>query len=245
MLFPSLRIAAHRAQGRIGHGHAYVANRRRNHLYKLSRDLVNRFGRIAVEDINIKALARGTLVKHVADAGWARLTAMLDYKAASGGVEHVRVDPRGTSQTCRSAGLSSKDDGRARTPLRMRWRSRAGTLLLRWSCTLLAVGSWPQRAVVRQASGLRLAWIRSRRRKATVVHNRCGAQALALSASSIGLCRQSPRLRWDGISVSNIVHWMKADYRPQMLRWLPVQHRVRARYTTAIRHRRRHLDFSL
>jgi IS605 OrfB family transposase len=183
MLFPSLRIAAHRAQGRIGHGHAYVANRRRNHLYKLSRDLVNRFGRIAVEDINIKALARGTLVKHVADAWWARLTAMLDYKAASGGVEHVRVDPRGTSQTCRSAGLSSKDDGRARTPLRMRWRSRAGTLLLRWSCTLLVFGSWPQRAVARQASGLRLAWIRSRRRKATVVHNRCGAHG----ACAVGL----------------------------------------------------------
>jgi putative transposase len=44
------------------------------------------------------------LAKHVADASWAQLTAMLDYKAASAGVEIVRVDPRRTSQTCPACG---------------------------------------------------------------------------------------------------------------------------------------------
>lgn len=77
-----------------------VANRRRDFLHKLSRDLVDRFGRIAIEDLNIKGLARGMLAKHVSDAAWGQLTAMLDYKAESAGVEIVRVDPRGTSQTC-------------------------------------------------------------------------------------------------------------------------------------------------
>ena len=80
--------------------HARVANKRRDRLHKISRNLVNRFGRIAIEDLHVKGLSRGMLAKHVADASWAQLTAMLDYKAASAGVEIVRVDPRGTSQTC-------------------------------------------------------------------------------------------------------------------------------------------------
>src|SRR5215475_2865318 len=35
---------------------------------------------------------------------WAQLTAMLDDKAASAGVELVKVDPRDTSQTCPECG---------------------------------------------------------------------------------------------------------------------------------------------
>jgi putative transposase len=84
--------------------HAYVANRRRDHLHYLSRDLVNRFGRIAIEDLNVKGLSRGMLAKDVNDASWAQLAAMLQYKAANAGVELVRVDPRGTSQTCPECG---------------------------------------------------------------------------------------------------------------------------------------------
>jgi len=84
--------------------HGHVANRRRHHLHRISRNIVNRFGRIAVEDLNIKGLARAMLAKHVADASWAQLAAMLDYKAASAGVEFVRVDPRGTSQQCPQCG---------------------------------------------------------------------------------------------------------------------------------------------
>lgn len=83
---------------------ARIANRRRDYLHKLSRSLVNRFGRIAMEDLNVKGLARAALAKHVHDASWAQLASMIDYKAASAGVEVVRVDPRGTSQTCPSCG---------------------------------------------------------------------------------------------------------------------------------------------
>lgn len=84
--------------------HEHTANRRRNYLHGISRDLVNRFGRIAIEDLDIKKLARGVFAKQVTDASWAQLTAMLDYKAANAGVEIVRVDPRGTSQTCPECG---------------------------------------------------------------------------------------------------------------------------------------------
>lgn len=79
---------------------AAIAGKRRDALHKLSRDLVTRFGRIAVEDLNIKGLARGMLAKHVNDASWAQLVSMIDYKAANAGSPITKVDPRGTSQTC-------------------------------------------------------------------------------------------------------------------------------------------------
>ena len=85
-----------------------IANRRRDALHKLSRDLVSRFGRIAVEDLNVKGLAAGMLAKHVNDASWAQLVSMLDYKAANAGSPVVKVDPRGTSQTCPECGLVAK-----------------------------------------------------------------------------------------------------------------------------------------
>jgi putative transposase len=80
--------------------HASIGNRRRDFCHKLTRDLVNRFGRIAIENLNIKGLAAGMLAKHVHDAAWAQIVSMLRYKAANAGVELVEVDPRGTSQTC-------------------------------------------------------------------------------------------------------------------------------------------------
>lgn len=83
---------------------AHIASSRRDVLHKLSRDLVNRFGRIAIEDLNIKGLASGMLAKHVNDASWAQLTSMISYKAANAGCEVVTVDPRGTSQTCPECG---------------------------------------------------------------------------------------------------------------------------------------------
>jgi putative transposase len=82
----------------------HIANKRRDYLHKLSRNLVNRFGRIAVEDLNIKGLAGGMLAKHVNDASWAQLVSMLDYEAAKAGGECIKVDPRGTSQECPECG---------------------------------------------------------------------------------------------------------------------------------------------
>lgn len=80
--------------------HSRSASQRRDFCHKLSRDLVNRFGRIAVENLNIKGLAAGKLAKHVNDAAWAQIISMLEYKATNAGVQVVKVDPRGTSQTC-------------------------------------------------------------------------------------------------------------------------------------------------
>jgi transposase len=46
---------------------------------------------IAVEDLNIKGLARGMHAKHVNDASWAQLVSMITYKAAKAGGEVIKV----------------------------------------------------------------------------------------------------------------------------------------------------------
>jgi len=83
----------------------HVAAKRRDFCHNLSRDLVNRFGRIAIENLNIKGLARGMLAKHVHDAAWAQIASHLRYKAENAGCELIEVDPRGTSQTCPECGV--------------------------------------------------------------------------------------------------------------------------------------------
>jgi putative transposase len=78
----------------------HVRNQRADFQHKLSRRLVNEFGVIAVEDLNVKGLASGMLAKSVHDAGWTSFFGMLSYKAECAGRKLVKVDPRGTSQTC-------------------------------------------------------------------------------------------------------------------------------------------------
>jgi len=81
--------------------HKHVSNQRSDFQHKLARALVNHYGVIAVEDLNVKGLAGGRLAKSVLDAAWSAFMAKLAYKAASAGRVLMKVDPRGTSQQCR------------------------------------------------------------------------------------------------------------------------------------------------
>jgi putative transposase len=49
--------------------HAHIRNQRADFHHKTARTLVNTYGVIAVEDLNIKGLASGMLAKPVNDAG--------------------------------------------------------------------------------------------------------------------------------------------------------------------------------
>jgi len=80
--------------------HLAIHNQRANFHHQVSRTLVNSNGLIAVEDLNVKGLASGMLAKSVSDAGWSAFIAKLAYKAENAGRVLVKVDPRGTSQTC-------------------------------------------------------------------------------------------------------------------------------------------------
>lgn len=80
------------------------ANRRRDHAHKTARALIERFDVIAVEDLNVRGLAKGMLARDCNDQGWAAFVACLRDKAEEAGRRVVLVDARNTSQTCSACG---------------------------------------------------------------------------------------------------------------------------------------------
>ena len=80
--------------------HRKVFNQRNDFQHQLSREIVNNYGIIFVEDLNVRGLSRGFLSKSAHDAGWISFFQKLSYKAASAGRRFLPVDARGTSQRC-------------------------------------------------------------------------------------------------------------------------------------------------
>jgi putative transposase len=102
--------------------HLKIKNQRRNAAHQLSRQLVNNYDLIALEDLTIAnmvrapkgrpdpeqpgaylpngASRRARLNRSIHDAGWGQFVSLLTYKAASAGRSVVIVNPRYTSQTC-------------------------------------------------------------------------------------------------------------------------------------------------
>ena len=106
--------------------HRRVANQRKNAAHRLSRQIVNDYDVIVLEDLAVArvalvprakpdperpgaflpngAAAKAGLNRSIHDAGWGHLTSLLSYKAESAGRIVVTVDPRYTSQTCAECG---------------------------------------------------------------------------------------------------------------------------------------------
>ena len=84
-------------------------------MTRLAHDVVQRFGLIAVEDLNMRGLARSMLAKDVHDQGWAEFVSILTDKAEWAGREVVKVDPRNTSQVCSDCGAIVRKDLSVRT----------------------------------------------------------------------------------------------------------------------------------
>jgi putative transposase len=84
----------------VASAHRKVFNQRHDFQHKLSRMLVNRYGLIAIENLNIKGLAGGMLAKAVHDAAWGALFQKVSYKAEN--ARRILVEPtaRGSSQEC-------------------------------------------------------------------------------------------------------------------------------------------------
>lgn len=90
----------YKAKDQVRDLHAKTANARDLFHHTVARSVVDNNDLIAVEDLNVKGLAKGTLAKQVNDAGWSHLIHCIEYKAAEAGRAFVKVNPRGTSQTC-------------------------------------------------------------------------------------------------------------------------------------------------
>ncbi len=128
--------------------HERIRNRRHDFVHQTARRLVNRFGLIAVEKLNVKnMMGNHCLAKSIGDAAWSMFRSVLTVKAESAGRSVVSVDPRFTSQDCSGCGY------RAKKKLSERWHfcpmcslsldrdTNAAINLLRTATGLRSVGS--------------------------------------------------------------------------------------------------------
>uniref|UniRef100_UPI00242C9280 RNA-guided endonuclease InsQ/TnpB family protein n=1 Tax=Thermus scotoductus TaxID=37636 RepID=UPI00242C9280 len=97
-----------KARLKVAKLHRKIANQRRDFHHKLARRLVNAYGTIVHEDLNVQALSRSHIAKGVQDAGWAQFLAILAYKAEEAGRRVIKVDPKYTSQDCPVCGHREK-----------------------------------------------------------------------------------------------------------------------------------------
>ena len=97
-----------KARKRLAKLHRKIANQRRDFHHKVARKLVNRYGTIVHEDLNVQALSRSYVAKGIHDAGWAQFLAILAYKAEEAGRRVIKVDPKYTSQDCPVCGHREK-----------------------------------------------------------------------------------------------------------------------------------------
>ncbi|MER7006388.1 RNA-guided endonuclease TnpB family protein [Dactylosporangium sp. NPDC000555] len=116
------RAKARRTVARI---HARIADRRRDHLHKLSTRLVRENQTIVIEDLTVRNMVRNhTLARAISDAAWRQFRTMLEYKADWYGREVIAVDrwfP--SSRLCSACGALAE-----RMPLNVRtWTCQCGT----------------------------------------------------------------------------------------------------------------------
>ena len=90
--------------------HQRIAHRRSDFLHKHSTAVIQKYGTVKVEALNVSAMSRGNLAKQILDCSWAEWFRQLRYKAEEAGRRFVAVDPKYTSQTCSQCGFKHPDN---------------------------------------------------------------------------------------------------------------------------------------
>jgi putative transposase len=113
-----------KAQVRVARVHARIADRRRDHLQKLSARIIRENQTVIIEDLSVRNMVRNrSLARAISDASWSQFRAMLEYKADWYGRRVIAIDrfcP--SSKTCSACGAIA-----ARMPLSMRsWTCQCG-----------------------------------------------------------------------------------------------------------------------
>ncbi|MFG3266169.1 RNA-guided endonuclease InsQ/TnpB family protein [Streptomyces bobili] len=116
------RVKARRKVARVC---ARIADRRRDHLHKLTTRLVRENQTIVIEDLAVRNMVKNTgLARAISDAAWSQLRGMLEYKAQWYGREVIAVDrwfP--SSKLCSACGRLQQ-----KMPLQVRtWTCDCGT----------------------------------------------------------------------------------------------------------------------
>jgi putative transposase len=94
-----------KAYAQVARLHERIANQRRDFWHKLTRELVDTHGLIAIEDLPLDFMTGNShLARSAHDAGLGEFRQLLQYKAEEAGTEVVAVNPRNTSQQCSGCG---------------------------------------------------------------------------------------------------------------------------------------------
>ncbi|OHV27998.1 transposase [Parafrankia soli] len=113
-----------KARARVAEIHGRIADRRRDHLHKLSTRIIRENQTVVVEDLSVRTMVRNhSLARAVSDASWSELRAMVEYKADWYGRTVIAVDRfYPSSKTCSACGSVVED-----LPLDVReWTCRCG-----------------------------------------------------------------------------------------------------------------------
>lgn len=82
-----------------------ISNRRSDFAHQESRKIINKYGIICVEDLEINTMVHNhCLAKSISDVAWGQFLNYLSYKAENAGRKCVKVNPAYTSQTCSKCG---------------------------------------------------------------------------------------------------------------------------------------------
>jgi putative transposase len=130
-----------KARERDAKVHARIADRRRDHLHKLTTRLVRENQTVVIEDLTVRNLLKnGRLARAISDASWTELRSMLEYKCAWYGRELVVIDrwfP--SSKLCGACGTVA-----AKMPLNVReWTCDCGAVRdrdINAACNIKAAG---------------------------------------------------------------------------------------------------------
>ena len=106
-----------KARARVARVHARIADRRRDHLHKLSTRIIRESQTVIIEDLSVRNMVRNhSLARAISDASWSEFRSMLEYKADWYGRTVVAIDRfYPSSKTCSACGHSA-----ARMPLNVR-----------------------------------------------------------------------------------------------------------------------------
>ena len=100
----SSSVNAQKQKEKVSRIHQRIGRKRETFYYNIAHQLVQKYDLIAVENLNIKGLAKTPLAKSIYDVAWGKFLAILEAVALRSGVHFVKVSPHHTTVNCSGCG---------------------------------------------------------------------------------------------------------------------------------------------